>query len=188
MLRKTRICPPNLAFSPHSLCTAPMNTNSTLMPSKRRKLRFKTFDDIADDVASLSNQRLAHLGNWSLGQICKHLAAGMNCSIDGGDEFIAKYPLWHRFVGPLLKYYVLCFGLRPGYRLSGEPARVLTPEPTETAAGIEELMRAIERLKKDPHRLPRHVLGRFSRKQWDCYHRRHAELHLSFVVPLGVTT
>ncbi len=74
--------------------------------------------------------------------------------------------------------------MSPGYPLSGEAARILIPESTETAEGIRELREAVNRLKEEPKRVPRHVLGRFSREQWDRYHQRHAELHLSFIVPV----
>ena len=157
-------------------------------PLRRRRLWFRSLDEITADVEMLRRHQVAQLGNWSLGQICKHLATGMHLSIDGGEELRTQYPWWQRLLGPLFKHYVLWFGLHPGYRLKGEPARVLIPEPMETAEGARELAEAVRRLQGEPRRVPRHVLGRFSRAQWDCYHCRHAELHLSFIVPLGKAT
>ena len=152
----------------------------------RRKLRFRTLDEILADARSLTGRPVAQLGNWSLGQICRHLASGMRLSIDG-QHLMSKWPWWLRLVGPLFKYYVLWFGLSPGYKLKGEPARHLVPDPVDTAGGLSELEAAVRRLRTEPQRNPRHVFGRFTREQWDRYHMRHAELHLSFIVPLSST-
>ena len=108
----------------------------------------------------------------------------MRLSIEG-QYLLSEYPWWHRLVGPLFKHYVLRFGLTPGYKLKGEPALYLVPDPIETAGGISELESAIRRLKTECQLIPRHVLGRFTREQWDRYHMRHAELHMSFIVPLS---
>lgn len=152
-------------------------------PASRRIVVFNTLDEILLDAKSLSKQQVSQLGNWSLGQVCRHLAKGMRWSIEG-HYLLSEYPWWHRFVGPLFKHYVLRFGLTSGYKLKGEPARQLVPDPIETEVGISELEAAIRRLQTESQRMPKHVLGRFTREQWDRYHMRHAELHLSFIVPI----
>jgi hypothetical protein len=41
----------------------------------RRKLRFESYDDILADIDRLAVSPVRCLGNWSLGQICRQLAA-----------------------------------------------------------------------------------------------------------------
>jgi len=49
------------------------------------------------------------------------------------------------------------------------------------AAFRERLREVIERQDRDQHREPHGAFGRLSREQWEQLHRRHAELHLSFL-------
>ncbi len=46
------------------------------------------------------------------------------------------------------------------------------------------LRQAIHRLQTEEKRAPNPVLGKLTREEWDRLHCRHAELHLSFLVPI----
>jgi hypothetical protein len=50
--------------------------------------------------------------------------------------------------------------------------------------GITNLRRAIGRLKSEPERDWEQCFHAFTREEWDQFHIRHAELHLSFIVPV----
>ena len=49
----------------------------------RRQLDYGSFEELLADADRLSSGELKTLGNWSAGQIFRHLALVMNGSIDG---------------------------------------------------------------------------------------------------------
>jgi hypothetical protein len=123
----------------------------------RRKLKFANYDELLADVHELARVETRQLGNWSLGQVCLHLAKGMDTAIDGAPFS----PSWLvRLVGPLFKKRVLARGMTPGFRLPQRAGRLL-PAETSTAAGIAALERAVERLRRESARLPHAFLASF---------------------------
>ena len=52
--------------------------------AERRNLSFSRLDEVMPDVDRLLAGHRT-VGNWSLGQICNHLAKGIQGSIDGFD-------------------------------------------------------------------------------------------------------
>ena len=42
---------------------------------------------------------------------------------------------------------------------------------------------AVERLRATQERVPHPVMGKLSLEEWEQFHLRHAEMHLSFVNP-----
>ncbi len=156
-----------------------VNTVNTKNIAGRRKLHFNTYQDILDDVHALAAQPTRTLGNWSFGQICEHLAAGLNMAIDGAP---ASLPWYFRLVGPFLKKRVLAGPMSPGFRLPKSAASLL-PHETSSADGIAALEKAIERQQHISERKPHMVFGTLTRDEWDQLHMRHAEIHLGFVVP-----
>ena len=119
------------------------------------------------------------MGNWSLGQVCKHLAETMNQSIDGF-EFQASLPI--RVVARLIKKQYLKRGLSPGFTLPRRAVRLL-PAPTDTQAGVDALRAGVARLKHETRRSKNPVFGPMTVEEWSQLHLRHSELHLSFIVP-----
>src|SRR5262245_7549438 len=92
---------------------------NTAKVAGRRKLRFESLDAIAADIDSLASAKeVKALGNWTPGQILKHLAIVMNCAIDG----MAHRPPWHvrafLFVArPIFLKKILNNGMPPGFAL-----------------------------------------------------------------------
>jgi Protein of unknown function (DUF1569) len=148
----------------------------------RRQLHFNNLDDILADVERLANSpRIETLGNWSPGEIFTHLAIGLNKSIDG---YTGKPPLIVRLVARgLFKRTFLTKPMKAGFKLPSKAMEELTRSPVSVEEGIQNLRRAIERLKTEPKRAPNPVLGELTRQEWDQFHCRHCELHLSFLVP-----
>ena len=66
----------------------------------RRKVAYKSFDELLADADRLSSGPVKTLGNWSPGQIFRHLAIAYNGSIDG---FNAGFPWFMRFVAGLVQ-------------------------------------------------------------------------------------
>lgn len=146
--------------------------------TQRRELRFESFDEVVDDVNSHATPDAQTLGNWSVGQICEHLAVAMERSIDGYG-FQAPWPI--RLGGRLLKRRILTKPMRAGFKLRGKAREVLVPEHADDAEARKRLLHAITRLREEATREPHPVFGRLTRDEYDLLHLRHAELHLSFI-------
>jgi hypothetical protein len=152
----------------------------TARVSGRRQLHFHSYQDMLDDVHALAAAPCRQLGNWSLGQICCHLAQTMHMSIDGAQ---GRFPWYLRLVGPLLKKRFLSRPMQPGFVVPPTIAPQLLPGDHDTAAGVAEFEKAIARLDRTAERKPHGVFGPMSREEWDQLHMRHGEMHLSFIMP-----
>ncbi|MCE9548059.1 MAG: DUF1569 domain-containing protein [Planctomycetia bacterium] len=158
--------------------TAKINTAKV---AGRRTLRFASTDEVLAEVERLvAAPQVQRLGNWTLAQAISHLARSLDISVDGAKFRVAWYI---RLVGPLLKKRILTQPMPAGFKLTGgaKTALVAEPELSSTAA-LADLRRATARLKKESHREPHAIFGRFTREEWDTFHCRHAEMHLSFFV------
>jgi len=155
-------------------------TVNTSKVANRRPLHFQTIDDILRDVEDLNRGKVKGLGNWSSGQILRHLATVMNGSIDG---MSMRLPWFIRLLGKMVKGRILRKGMTPGFQLKGPAAAELVPPETSWEEGLQRFRQAIHRLQTEAKREPSPFLGAMTREEWDQLHCRHAELHLSFLVP-----
>jgi hypothetical protein len=147
----------------------------------RRRLHFDTIQDMADEVERLNRGKVKTLGNWSGGQILRHLTIVMDDSIDGAKARLA-WPI--QMVGRIFfKRRILTKGMTPGFQLKGQPATVLVPPATSWEEGLHMFRRAIQRQQTETKREPHPFLGPLSYEEWKQLHCRHAELHLSFLLP-----
>jgi hypothetical protein len=146
----------------------------------RRTLDYKSLDEVVADADRLSAGEVTLLGNWSAGQIFRHLAIAYNGSIDG---FKATFPWYIRFMAGLFKKKLLAGQMPPGIKLPPAFAKEVLPEPTTTEEGLAELHAAVARLKREPGRAKHPVFGNFSKEEWNQIHLNHANLHMSFLVP-----
>lgn len=147
----------------------------------RRELHFHSYSDIDNDARQIVSAPHRTLGNWSAGQILMHLARSLDASIDG-----AKFKIpWHiRTLARLFyKNRILRGPMPAGFQITGDALEQLAPGPTEVEAGLSALHDAILRVKSQAYRAPHGVFGKLTREQWDQLHLRHAEMHLSFIVP-----
>jgi hypothetical protein len=150
----------------------------------RRRLRFSSPADILAEAERIAGSReVRTLGNWTPGQIFRHLAVVMNKSIDSFDN---KGPLLVRlflrvFVG---KRKVLAGPMPAGFRLPEKGAAELVPSATDVHEGLQDLRGAVRRLQAETKRAPNPFLGPLTVEEWNQLHCRHAEMHLSFLVPV----
>ena len=70
-----------------------------------------------------------------------------------------------------------------GFRLPEKAYEELGPPPTEWADGVRQFREAVRRLKSESNRHPSPFLGVMTPEEWNRLFCRHAELHLSFLVP-----
>ena len=58
------------------------------------------------------------------------------------------------------------------------------PEEVDTQTGLSELRVAIERVTTETLRAEHAILGELSQEEFDQFHLRHAEMHMSFALPV----
>ena len=152
----------------------------------RRCLRFESLDAVLRDAEYLACVETKQLGNWTLGQNLMHLATVYEKSIDGTNF----RPGWllrclGKLLVPLWKHWALRRGIPAGIR---PPAfmfkEVAPPDQVTTEEGLKAFRRAVSRLKAESQRDWEQCFGVFTREEWDRFHMRHAELHLSYIVPV----
>ena len=159
------------------MSTAEVNTKTV---AGRRELRFESFDEVLADAERLAGMEIRTLGNWSYGQILRHLARSIDAMIDGA-PFSFPAPLqWVMRI--LMKKKFLSKTLTPGFKLPKSAGR-LQPEETTVEEGLAELRIAVERTKTESQRAPHGGFGKIPNDECDQFQLRHAEMHMSFVVP-----
>jgi len=146
----------------------------------RRTLHFNSIDEMLADVDRLNQGPVTVLGNWSSGQVLKHLTIVMTASLDG---FHHRAPWFVRLIGKVVKKKFLTKPMSAGFNLPKGAASEMVPGPTEWADVIGPFRATVRRLQTEPQRMPSPFLGLLTREEWDRLHCRHAELHLSFLVP-----
>ena len=149
--------------------------------SGRRPLKYASMDEVMPDVDRLL---LGHrtLGQWSLGQICRHLSGVVAASAEG---FPGLLPwLVRRTVGPrILRTMLTTEALREGVWL---PEKIKPKPGLDARAEAETLRAAVRQFAARPDPPVEHpICGKLTRDQWDHFHRVHCAHHLSFVVPDG---
>lgn len=147
----------------------------------RRKLRFRHPGEILEEAQRLADVGYEPLGNWSLGQVCGHLASTIDGSLDGYAERLPW--IFRATAGRVMKWWILRYGMPSGVPLRGKSAEQLLPPPQTDAEGLAELERALTRLDEEECRAIHPALGSLNHNQWLDLHCRHGELHLSFLEP-----
>ena len=150
-------------------------------PSQRRPVAFVTLQDVLKDVRHLSGVDVTCVGNWSFAQILEHLARAIDASIDGF-SFRANW-LVRVLVAPLIKNRLLTRPMKPGIRLPRRANSYLPDPDTDFNSAHTPLESAVQRLATTTPTAAHPFLGRLSDREWLALHLRHAEMHLSFVVP-----
>jgi hypothetical protein len=146
----------------------------------RRHLRFETLDGIGADVEQLARGPVCNLGNWTPGQVLKHLSLAMTYSIDG---FPSRAPFFMRMLGKVFKKRILSKGMTPGFKLPEKDAHSLVPGPTSWEEGLTAFRTALKRMQTETARAPHGFFGYLTSEEYVQLHCRHSELHLSFLVP-----
>lgn len=163
-----------------------MSSIKTTKVTGRRTLHFDSLSDIVNDVERLANAKeIKTLGNWTPGQVFKHLAIVMHGAIDGID---IQLPLHMRLIMPILvltmKSRFLNKPMPPGFTLNAAAAKVLMPSATSLEDGLAAIRTGLQRLINDQKRVPHPFIGKLSIEDWNKLQCRHSELHLSFLIPV----
>jgi len=157
-------------------------TIDTTKVTGRRTLHFESIDQILDDVDTLAKSRnIRAIGNWTPGQIFQHLANVITCSIDGFKRMMPAPLRW--ILRLFFKKKFLNNPMPAGFKLSKGQAEYLVPAPISVEDGLLSLRTALHRFKTDTKRSPSAFMGTLTDEEWTKIHCRHAELHLSFLIP-----
>lgn len=148
------------------------------MTPGRRTLQFRELDEVMADVECLL-QGHDTVGNWSLGQICHHLATVMRRVVDlpASTPHDASLEL-----GEDRKRQAFESGQIP----EGLPAPpVVVPEGSfDENEEAEGLRQAIAHYKASPGPVvPHRLFGSLTRPEWDRIQCIHCAHHLSFAIP-----
>jgi hypothetical protein len=146
----------------------------------RRTLRFHDFDAVLRDARALLAGGYSRAGNWSLGQVCQHLATVFGMSLDG---FPSRAPWPIRLVartfvlGRILRHKVF-------YLRAPSPKYLQPPGSVEDAAGLQRLEESVKRLAGHTGAMQPHpIFGELTAEQWLEVHLWHCEHHFSFLLP-----
>ena len=157
-------------------------TVNTKKVTQRREVRFDSYDDLLADAERLASSDVQTVGNWTLGQIFKHLTQAMESAIDGTEM---KFPWIMKKVFRLFvnKEKMLNEALPAGFKIPKKGEAQFSPDPSiSTEEGLASLRAAIERCKTEPSRSEHLAFGKLTREEWDKFNLRHAEMHLSFAI------
>jgi hypothetical protein len=144
--------------------------------ANRRDLSFARLDQIMPEVDRLLTGH-ATVGQWSLGQICHHLALALRYSAAARSPVPEPTP-----EQAALRERFFAAGKFP----EGRPA----PPPMEPRPGLDDqveadrLRAAIDHFTSASGPCPTHpALGPLDHQQWAQFHCMHAAHHLGFAVP-----
>jgi hypothetical protein len=150
----------------------------------RRTLRFETIDQAlaeADRLAEAERAgRLRRLGNWTLGQTLGHLAAWVEYGYTGNP---LKVPFFIKWILRLQKRRFLYGTMQAGVKIPRVEGGTLATDLVPPDEGLGRFRRALERLKAEAPTAPSPAFGMLTHDEAIALNLRHAELHLSFLVP-----
>lgn len=147
-----------------------------------RELHFDDLNAAVEEARSLLNSGYNRSGNWSLGQICRHLMLVQDPSVDG-------YPKWmslFAFLRPLMRHFLL-----PKLLGGDSPRGIRTastfmpPTDVDDAAEVEAFAESVKRFHQyRGEYAPHPAFGRMGRDQIEEIHSAHAAHHLRFLSPV----
>jgi Protein of unknown function (DUF1569) len=147
----------------------------------RRQLRYESLDDLLRDADRVATGNSRTLGNWTLAQIFDHLAHWFRMAVDGTD---VQAPRWVQFILWQWRKRSLSMPSKPGFKIPARLESELLPEerlPTDQC--LQHLHSAVSGFRAASEFAPHPAYGQISRDDWHQLALRHAEMHMSFVVP-----
>lgn len=147
----------------------------------RRKVCHKQLPDALAECQSLLESGYTMHGNWTLGQICRHIRLTIESNING-------YPKWMTVLGYPLRWVLRTVGLPKllaGKSPKGLPTAPMfvPPESVDDTEEVDALEACIETFlgfDGKPH--PHPGFGAMSHEEFEAFHAAHLSHHLGFLV------
>lgn len=154
---------------------------NTAKVAGRRTLHFKDVSQLLAEAEFVATHPTHTLGNWSVGQILDHLAISSNAAFDGFGDF---KPSWfvRTLIAPFIKNSVFTKSMPAGIKL-GKSTSILPRSEVTPEEGLQRLKTALARFSTEKPKFPHPVFGALAHQEWISLALRHAEMHLSFVIP-----
>jgi hypothetical protein len=164
------------------LSEASMAVN-TAKVSGRRVLRFADFADLIADAETVATHPCKQLGNYTAGQILEHLAIAAAGPFDGFQGLVAPWYVRYVIV-PLVKNSIMTQAMSPGRRMSAKVDAAFWPAADmDKMEAFQHLKQTLERFKKETPVHAHPAFGKLAFQEWVALTLRHAEMHLSFLIP-----
>lgn len=146
-----------------------------------RKLRFEDLRMAIEEAESLLAGGYQKRGNWSLGQVCRHLRQVQDMSVDGFPKWLSLFA----FMRPVMRRLLLPRLLRGDSPVGVRTLPMLVPaNDVEDAAEVAAFRDSVERLLAFTGDFPPYpALGRLSQEDMITVHATHAAHHLRFLEP-----
>jgi hypothetical protein len=144
----------------------------------RREVHYESLDEVLAEAETFASENVKQLGNWSPGQIYEHLARSMNSSSDGFSSIMPAPVRW--MLTLLMKKKFLTKTIPAGFK---SPAEYTAEDSISAEDGLAALRHAIQRQKDESKRAPHPGFGKITNDEWNQFNLRHAEMHMSFLVP-----
>jgi hypothetical protein len=153
----------------------------TKLVAERRVVRYESLAEFLADAERQAAGDAHTVGNRSLAQIFGHLSRSLRVAVEGTD---AQFPWPARFSLRIIRRRSFSRPMKPGCHVPWKLERVLRPGTgLSTERALQELRAAVSRFESAPQLAVHLAFGRLTRDEWLQITLRHAELHMSFVVP-----
>jgi hypothetical protein len=150
---------------------------------KRRSLDFRSFDEVAADVAVLASGAYTRCGQWDLATTCDHLAKTFESGLENKP---VHFPLLVRMIAPVFGPMIFRRILRTRRFPTGvkAPPSLVPENACDCADAVRRLNAAMARASDFVGPLSRHpIFGRATVEQWKDAMLIHCSHHLSFLQP-----
>ncbi|MFO0804845.1 MAG: DUF1569 domain-containing protein [Gemmataceae bacterium] len=152
----------------------------------RRTLRFATLDDAVADAEELLAKGYDKAGQWSLGQVCGHLANWLSYPMDGFPKAPPpiRLMLWlaRHSIGPgKLKQYLATGDMGAGKPTMPQSVPAPDADDREGVAKYRAMVDRAIRFAGTP--LPSPLFGPMDRDTWVKLNCVHAAHHLAYLTP-----
>lgn len=144
-----------------------------------RRLVFRTEDDVIDDVQRL-RKGYRKLANWTLPQVCYHVAMPMKELAPPEPGDLRRTPEQEAIKAGFVDYILTERKMKPEWKATGP----WVPPDDAAEADIEAFIDALRRQRDYPHRhIAMGPIGPVTIEEFRGVNLAHAGHHLGFLVP-----
>lgn len=146
-----------------------------------RELSFDTLDAAVEEAQMLLNSGYTPVGNWTLGQVCRHLTLVQDPSVDGYPAWISLFAFLRPVMRRLLLPKVLSGDSPRGIRTMSS---FVPPKDADDAVEVAAFVASTRRLLAHSGQYAPHpAFGRLPNSEIVRVHTAHAAHHLRFIQP-----